>query len=329
MFYHSIICCYLSAKHGMKLTNNEIVGGVPVYVTGFGLNVGAGKFGGSIDIQHNNIHHYESATDGVTNALVISILNAGYSNYSLLGGAAEQMSWSNINISNNKITGFVKGLLSCALDANTTLKSGGLLSVYARGWNISINNNDINYSCGNDFSLTTASNLGVAIKPYCLSAVYTENVLPGVDVYAIVKITNNNIKYRNILPNPIGAGNNSRKSCVFSKHVVGIINSNVMLTWFNNEAGYGRYYIIEDSMKNGNLVCNNSCNCNLEITDSYREMQGGVSTNQLGFSGTGYGVVSSNWFDVYRIDDMLTSTRFILTSDNYGPFEMVEPLPED
>jgi hypothetical protein len=315
-FYHSIVCCALYSDNLLKLTNNEIVGGVPVYIGGFDAHIGAGTFGGNIDIQNNNIHHYEAPTDGVTNAVVIQIYDAGYSNYAVLGVPDElnrQVSLSNINISNNKITGYIKGLLSCALDANATVQAGGLLSVTALGWNVNITNNDINYFSDDNFSLTSASNLTTAIKPYCLSSLYVNNRLTA-DVYAIVKINNNNIIHRNASDDKV-----SRKACVFSKHRIGIINNNVMLTWFNTEvSSSGRYYIFENSEDNGNLICGNSFTFNSDIIDSV-----------IYAVGTGYGIITSNWMDLnndpvnYTVSGSNASS-WIVTSDNYGIFDMDE-----
>lgn len=316
-FYHSIICCSLNSKNTIKLINNEIVGGVPVYISGFNTNVGPNVLGGNIDIQNNDIHHYESPTDGVTNALVINITDAGYSDYPMCVGSLSedlegQMSWSNINISNNKITGFIKGLLSCALDANTTLKSGGLVSVTALGWNVNIVNNDINFS-GENFSLTTTTNLTTPINVFCLSALYLDNILTGADVYSIAKVNNNNIIYHNT--QNLSA---TKTVCVNTKNVIGIINNNVMMTWFCNTVGSGRYYIYEESVKNGNLICNNSFNSNYSTVMGY----------SIYVVGSGYGVISSNWFDNINDNVFVTganASSWIVTSENYGTFDFAVP----
>lgn len=316
-FIYPIICCMLSSEKCVELYDNYIIGGIPVYIDDFSGSGGSGDTGGKIEIHGNEIRHYDVPSEAASLALFINVSEAAYINYPMcVGSAADdeegRMSTSSINISNNKIQGLLSGTPVCPIDARSSYGTldVSLVNIRATGWNINVHSNDIVYS-GNSTHTFIYSDSGAAMIPTCVSAlrIYNKNLdIDGyTDVYGVMKISNNNIMHRNI------SELSPRFAVINVEGAVAQIVNNSVLTWYCDGSLPERSFINLLTYNRGNLICGNSFNSNFK-----EAVQQPINVE------SGYGFVSSNWFDLDNDEYILTGSGanyWVLSSDNYGNFD--------
>jgi len=326
-----IITCDVSAQESIVFNDNQVVGALPLQISDFSISTGS-ILGSNISICGNDITHYPSTSNLVATALSLDLAISGgitfngcdgpdgYDGYGCDGYDGYdgyysstypvsvdfdgQLPFSTVSILNNRILGYYKSggkAINHIFSSNYT--NYGLVQVYAPGWVVNFNSNDVVY-VSDDADLPDGKTLQ--------SAVVVQNV-GGCLKYCVSHIKDNTISFKN------DGYKGHDISLINVKSDVSNIQGNVCLSWFCGNAissGWKRNFLDITSLRHGSLVMGNSFNSNHRAGISK-----GVFVGSSGDGYDGYGVLMGNWFELsnsgYVIDGATSKWQNI---SNYGNF---------